>query len=141
MGMRPTWQVPQFFDWAWYGRKDVRPPTHAEMRSMAWQGIAGGARGFIAYIYHDPDTYKKNESETVKPVWSDVKAITKEIRSYERPLLLAKTAAISGLPKGVIGRYFRENGETWRLLVNTEGVPVPELGLDPLGVRMEPFGK
>ena len=46
--------------------------------------------------------------------------------------------ALAGLPKGVVGRTFRENGEEWRLLVNTSCDPVDSLRLRPLDVSMEP---
>ena len=39
------------------------------------------------------------------------------------------------LPKGVVGRIFREMGEEWKLLVNTSSTEAVEsLGLAPLGM-------
>ena len=67
-----------------------------------------------------------------------MKRVAREVKSHERVLLFAETADVPGLPEGVVGRTFRENGETWTLLVNTTEQPVPSLGLVPLEVRMKP---
>lgn len=60
------------------------------------------------------------------------------MKAHERVLLFAETEDVPGLPEGVVGRVFRENGETWTLLVNTTEKPIPSLGLAPLEVRMKP---
>ena len=49
---RTFWNVPQTFNWAWYRPADKdreRFPTEAEMRSMIWQNIAGGANGIVSF--------------------------------------------------------------------------------------------
>ena len=49
--MRPMWQVPQVFNWAWYRKgdndppPDLRMPTRQEIANMCWQGVAAGANG------------------------------------------------------------------------------------------------
>jgi hypothetical protein len=68
----------------------------------------------------------------------DVKRIAAEIKKHERVLLFAESQAIPDdkLPKGVVGRVFREMGEEWKLLVNTSSTEAVEsLGLAPLGMR------
>ena len=140
MGMRPIWQVVQAFGWNWVQpsqAKSQRCPTEAEKRNMAWQAIAGGARGLVFYMfdYYCPGA---KHAEDVDALWSEMKRISAEIKKHERVLLFADTVAIpdADLPKGVVGRFFREDGETWRLLVNTTDKPVHEFGLPPFGVSM-----
>ncbi|MEI6501742.1 MAG: hypothetical protein WCP21_12045 [Armatimonadota bacterium] len=54
LGSRPIWQVPQSMNWASYRtseeeKKECRPPTLGELRSMSWQCITEGATGLIYY--------------------------------------------------------------------------------------------
>jgi len=81
-GRRPVWMVPQVFNWACY-REDpkekagLRPPTLAEMRSMAWQCIAEGATGLVFYSFFDI------QRDTVVPFdqqWALVKQMAGEIK-------------------------------------------------------------
>ena len=140
MGMRPIWQVVQAFGWNWISEaqaKRQRRPSEPEMRNMAWQAIAGGARGLIFYSFG----YLCREMERREPVevlWPELKRIAAEIKKHERVLLFAESQAIADdkLPKGVVGRIFREMGEEWKLLVNTSSIEAVEsLGLAPLGMR------
>jgi hypothetical protein len=75
--------------------------------------------------------------EPVEVLWPELKRIAAEIKKHERVLLFAETEAIADdkLPKGVVGRIFREMGEEWKLLVNTSSTEAVEsLGLAPLGM-------
>ena len=137
--MRPIWQVVQAFGWNWISEtqaKRQRRPSEPEMRNMAWQAIAGGARGLIFYSFG----YLCREMERREPVevlWPELKRIAAEIKKHERVLLFAESQAIADdkLPKGVVGRIFREMGEEWKLLVNTSSTEaVGSLGLAPLGM-------
>ena len=139
MGLRPIWQVVQFFGWNWHDPKQAhqRRPTEAELRNMTWQAIAGGARGLIYYAYGYLCTRDELAGEKSADIWEEMKRVAREVKAHERVLLFAETADVPGLPEGVVGRTFRENGETWTLLVNTTEKPVPSLGLAPLEVRMK----
>ena len=139
MGMRPIWQVVQAFGWNWVqkSQSDQRRPTEAEMRNMAWQAIAGGARGLIFYNfgYYCPGT---KHSEDVEALWAEMKRIASELKKHERILLFAETEMIASdkLPEGVVGRVFRDGGEKWQLLVNTTGGHIEKFDLKPLGVKI-----
>ena len=144
MGMRPIWQVVQAFGWNWINEsqaKRQRRPTEAEIRNMAWQAIAGGARGliFYSYGYYCRDMERR---EPVEVLWPEMKRIAVEIKRHEAMLLAAETEAVqdSDLPSGVVGRIWRmEGGETWRLLVNTsasESANAFGAELPPLGVSL-----
>lgn len=146
MGMRPIWEVIQFFGWRWIDPKrwpNGRRPTEAEMRNMTWQAFAGGARGIIYYAYHYLATAPNGilDGERTDDIWEGVKRIGAEVKGHERVLLFADTAEIKGLPKGVVGRTYREGNEEWKLLVNILPTEEKTLGLAPLAVKMERVGK
>ena len=136
MGLRPIWEVVQFFGWNWHDPKQAqqRRPTEAEVRNMTWQAIAGGARGLIYYSYGYLCRGDEIAGENVSVPWEELKRVAREVKAHERVLLFAETEDLPGLPDGVVGRVFRENGETWRLLVNATDRDVPSLGLKPLDV-------
>lgn len=52
-GLRPTWLVPQVFDWDGVGdfTSPGRPPTFDEARNQIWQVLAAGARGVLMFSY------------------------------------------------------------------------------------------
>jgi len=57
--LRPTWLVPQVFDWDGTGTVVApgRPPTFDEVRNQVWQILAAGGRGILMYSYnHDSRT-------------------------------------------------------------------------------------
>lgn len=69
---RPHWSVPQMFNWALHRplqRDRERYPTEAELRSIAWQHIAGGANGLVAYKLHHE---KPEEWEWAKKVYGEI---------------------------------------------------------------------
>ena len=87
-GTRAVWQVPQAFTWANYQksapeRASSRLPTYDEMRTMAYQQIAGGANGLLFYSFHDVNKTRRDEPEKWPGYWGDVKRIAGEIRRYE----------------------------------------------------------
>ena len=144
MGMRPIWQVVQAFGWNWIRKsqeKHQRRPTEAEIRNMAWQAIAGGARGLVFYSYSH---YCRDDlpcREPVEVLWPEMKRIAAELKSHENTLLMAETYGIpdADLPSGVVGRIWKNGNVTWRLLVNTSAsVEITALGttLPPLGVSL-----
>lgn len=57
--LRPTWLVPQVFDWDGTGTitSPGRPPTFDEVRNQIWQVFAAGGGGILMYSYgHDSRT-------------------------------------------------------------------------------------
>ena len=79
---RPVWMVPQVFNWANYRkteeeRKGLRPPTLAEMRSMAWQCICEGATGLIFYSFFD---LKRDKTAPFEEQWGRCKKMAAEIK-------------------------------------------------------------
>ena len=84
--LRPTWMVPQFFDWDGVSPvvDPARPPTFDELRNNVWQSLAAGARGIVGFHYtwdgrgysmdlrHGPD-YLAREVATLQPaLYGDV---------------------------------------------------------------------
>ena len=145
MGMRPIWQVVQAFGWNWIRESQTkcqRRPTEAEIRNMAWQAIAGGARGLVFYSYSH---YCRDDlpcREPVEVLWPEMKRIAAELKRHENTLLMAETSAIpdTDLPSGVVGRIWKNGNVTWRLLVNTSSsAEIVALGttLPPLGITLE----
>ncbi len=78
---RPMWQVPQAHNLGIYARseeekKQMRPPTQDEMRSMVWQCIAEGANGIVIYSWFD---LHRDPAEPFEKRWDDVKAVAGEV--------------------------------------------------------------
>lgn len=87
---RPVWMVPQMMNWGCYRnteeeKRKVRPPTPEEMRSMAWQCIAHGARGLIFYSWFD---LRRDQAAPFAQRWPQVQRIAQEIRDLA-PVILS----------------------------------------------------
>jgi len=140
MGVRSVWQVVQAWSWSWTDAvrwPNKRRPSETELRNMTWQAIAGGARGIIYYIFSDYCRDEPLDGEKVTDIWEEIKRVSREVKAHERVLLFAETESVPGLPAGVVGRIFREHGESWELLVNTTDKSVAKPGLKPYEVSMK----
>jgi hypothetical protein len=147
---RPAWQVPQVFNWACYRKTEeekgaLRPPTLEEMRSMAWQCIAEGARGLVFYSFFD---LQKDTRFPFEQQWPKVKTVAKEISdlipvllSVESPVPLAMkprpwlhtlTRQYGGSTFLVLVNDGPEAGATWVRLPAGCGRPRVRLGSDTL---------
>jgi len=128
-GNRAVWQVPQIFDWATYhDDREQRPPTYAEMRSMAWSCIAAGANGLVFYSFFDLQRMDKTKEqggrakvrEPFDERWAEVCRMAQQIKD-QTPILLAAEPApgftLTG-PEEVACRVWRKDGVTWLLAVN-----------------------
>jgi hypothetical protein len=98
-GSRPVWQVPQVFNWANYRKTEeekqgLRPPTEAEMRSMAWQCITNGATGLVFYSFFD---IKRDTVVPFEEQWGYVKDMAAEIGELS-PVILSVEPAPSIRP-------------------------------------------
>ncbi len=122
-GSRPVWQVPQVFNWANYRKTEeekqgLRPPTKAEMRSMAWQCITNGATGLVFYSFFD---IKRDTVVPFEEQWGYVKDMAAEIRELS-PVILSVEPAPSIRP--VSGRGWlhymvrRLGGKVYLFVVN-----------------------
>jgi hypothetical protein len=128
-GLRPVWQVPQIFDWGAYrqgdARRKTRAPTPAEMRSMAWQCIAGGANGLIFYSWFD--LWKMANRDPFAKRWAEVRELAAEIARYFPVLLSVDRPAIAPTsvqaPASVGWRVWGKGVETYLLVVNGETTP------------------
>ena len=118
-GKRPVWQVPQAFDWTVYRsgppHAGDRMPTLAEMRSMAWQCIAGGANGLVWYSFTGLQSEKV--SMPFEKSWADVVAMVGEIRSHESVLLADRGPDIPA-PADCLLRTWSKDGKVFLLVVN-----------------------
>lgn len=121
---RATWMVPQIFNWAAYSkveaeRKRFRAPTLLEMRSMAWQCIAGGANGLVFYSWFDMRNMDKIDPFDKR--WKEVCIMASEIKRFI-PVLLS----VEPIPKytakkskAVAWRFFVAKGDTYLTIVNS----------------------
>jgi hypothetical protein len=127
---RAVWMVPQIMDWAAYRKtaeekRKSRPPTLAEMRSMAWQCIAGGANGLVFYSWFD--LWKMDKDRDVpQPFaarWTDVTQVATEIRDLF-PVLLSvdplPAPVKSEAPDVVAWRLYAKEGRTYLVTANAE---------------------
>ncbi len=133
---RGMWQVPQAFDWTTYVKEtyagkgkdwkpppDMRMPTREEMRSMAWQAIAGGANGLIFYSYMD--IMKRNRPKDIQDAqWADVCAVAREVKDKEALLLAEPGQTAESSDSRIAVRTWRLDGDIRILAVNCTREPV-----------------
>ena len=136
-GLRPIWQVPQAFAWDWchkYGYpKEDRYPTYEELRSMAWQAIAGGANGLLWYAASQ--IFKNSPPEDLERNWGDLVKVAEEIRGYEAVILSDGSAPqVRSESPDIAARAFSKDGKVWLLAVNKTKEPVSGV-VDIPGVR------
>ena len=89
---RPVWQVTQVFNWNQMGsegaafckRGGCHTPNRTEVRSMAWQAIAGGAMGVWFYTY---DALHRTTDESFEVGWENLKSVASEIAHFSPALL------------------------------------------------------
>lgn len=134
-GFRPSWIVPQAFDWGNYYPDwrtkypdEVRMPTFEELRSMTFQGIAGGANGLIYYsffdIYEMTGNRRKTEAER-DAYWADVVAVAKEVKSHEAVILSDPGPSATCASSDVVSRtWHTESGKDVILLCNVTRSPI-----------------
>ncbi|MBQ7189894.1 MAG: hypothetical protein IJR99_10810 [Kiritimatiellae bacterium] len=121
-GEKPIWMVPQAMDWAVYKKgeeaKKQRFPTLFELRSMAWQCIAGGANGLIFYSWFD--IHKKTAHDPFEKTWPMVCEMAREIKRYEQVMLSGETAPQAEHEAGeeFAVRTWKLNGTAYVLAVN-----------------------
>ena len=122
--MRPMWQVPQVFNWAWYRKgdndppPDLRMPTRQEIANMCWQGVAAGANGLCLYSF---GTIRKNlKGGEFDSAWSEVCDVAREVKLMEHVLLSdGEPMSIAGVPEDIlVVRAWDEGGRDWALVVN-----------------------
>jgi hypothetical protein len=126
LGVKPVWQVPQAFNWASYrvGEADeYRSPTLAEMRSMAWQCIVGGAKGLLFYSWFDLWKMHERGEEDFHERWGDVKTMVGEIEPLTE-FFLSTQEPPEGLavraPEAIAWRAFALDDEVLLATVNLE---------------------
>jgi hypothetical protein len=116
---RAVWMVPQVFR----RRGKERPPTLAEMRSMAWQCIAEGADGLIFYSWFE---LRGDEQHPFAQRWKQVKQVAREIDEMV-PVLLSvdpvPEIAMSA-PEAVHWTSRAHEGSVYVFLVNNSPEPV-----------------
>ncbi len=136
---RAVWMVPQIFNWAAYRKtpeekKQCRAPTLREMRSMAWQCIAGGANGLVFYSWMDLWRMDKTTEpggralvrEPFEERWADVALMASEIGELI-PVLLSveEPPAVSPVscPDAVAWRVYAKDGDLFLVTVNSADAP------------------
>ena len=148
-GIPPVWQAPQAFSWGWLrnkGRPDLdRYPTREELRSMAWQSVAGGANGILWYaasmIFHRAKT-DPQESERC---WEDLVAVAAELSGKMSYFISEEIPpAVQSKPAVIAVRAFRLGGKTAVLAANRTSKPASgEIRLadgKKLKVALPPYG-
>lgn len=143
-GTRPIWQVPQAFTWANYRKLaeekgTCRLPTFDEMRTMAYQQLAGGSDGLIFYSFHDVNRTHRDEPKKWPGYWADVKRLATELRSYEYVWLGEPSYAVEVVAGGTCEKHsvraWRVGGEDYVLVASGEAKP------SSLSIRLKGNGK
>lgn len=125
-GSKPMWSVPQAFSWQWYrpAMQDIeRFPSAAEMRSMNWQHIAGGANGLISFALNS-FFYPSNKYDW-RPLWAQVVEVNREIARLI-PVLLSVEDAPRAAPDStdMVCRTWVKDGELFLLACNLSEKPL-----------------
>jgi len=127
LGLKPVWMVPQIFNWASYrdNQDNLRPPTLEEMRSMAWQCIAGGANGLAFYSWMDLWRMERKGGESFASRWPDVKQMAREIADFEDVLLSIEPVMSPRVDESptVAWRVYGMDGRTFLVVVNGDEKP------------------
>jgi len=116
---RAIWMVPQVFRWP----EKERPPSLAEMRSMAWQCIAEGADGLIFYSWFE---LRGDQQYPFPQRWEEVKEVAREVKEMT-PVLLSTDAVpevVVSAPTAVHWTARAHAGSIYVFLVNDSQSPV-----------------
>ena len=123
-GIRPVWQEPQAFNWEWHRRNfnasspEHHFPTRDEFRSMAWQPIALGVKGFIWYSFD----WLLHEStpEEFKVRWGYMKETFADIARFSPVFLSVEKAPAATCDNAAVTvKTWRHDGSVWLAVVNT----------------------
>ena len=120
-GARPFWNVPQNYNWAWYGRteKENRMPTTEEMAFMNWCHIAGGANGLIGYTYSAIRQEKNRGAADFEKHWKSVCAAYADVKRLIPVLLSVEPAPRAPeMPDETPVRIWRKDGRLYVLACN-----------------------
>jgi len=128
MDLKPLWQVTQACDkWAypWNRKKPecCRPPTCADMRNLAWQCLAGGAKGLFFYSYFD--LVKLDKRTPFEKRWADVTKVAAEVKAHECHLLSSEPSPqVSVDSRDVVARAWRRGKHRLLAVINVTETPV-----------------
>ena len=114
---KPVFAIPQAF--IPVNTTDIRMPTRAEARCMAYHSIVNGAAGLIYFSYHHCGPMK-----IAKPAsWKIMKELAGEIKQLT-PIILSKPPSSTSLTtegrKGIVARLFEHDGRYYVIAVNHE---------------------
>ena len=146
-GIRPIWQVPQSFAWDWCHKHghpaEDRYPTYEELRSMAWQAVAGGANGLLWYSAHH--IFKCSPPEDLEKNWGALVKVAKEINAHVDILLSPEIPpAVKSVPENIAVRVLKKDGKVWVLAVNKTFEKVSDTvtveGFEPFGIELPALG-
>ena len=124
-GLKPMWQVPQAFMWAWdHGgegkRPDLRFPTRLELSSMTWQQIAAGANGIFFYSYGQLLNNCRNEGELHKYFDEITVPVAREVKDMTHILLMEPGPQVEKVPPRTMVRTWSDaDGAVFALVCNT----------------------
>ena len=147
-GLPPVWQVPQAFSWSWlrnWGKPELdRFPTEVELRSMAWQSIAGGANGILWYAASTILSRSQNPEERER-CWSMLVKVATEINAKMAYLISEERAPrVTSRPGNMAARTFRKDGKVATLVTNRTSKPASgEVRLEDgtaFSVDLPPYG-
>ena len=124
-GLKPLWQVPQAFMWAWdHGGEEKRPelrfPTRNELSSMTWQQVAAGANGIFFYSYGQMLNQCRNSGQLHRYFSEVTVPVARELKEMYNILILKPGPEIVNVPEKVMVRTWRDDdGSVYVLACNT----------------------
>ena len=124
-GARAFWNVPQNFNWGWYGgrpgfkKEDIPFPTDTQLKFFNWMHIAAGANGLLGYTFSPfyMEKYAKYDAfarhwKSVCDAYVDVKRLT--------DVLLADPFAVTGGAFDTPVRAWQKDGKVYVLACNAK---------------------
>jgi len=125
-GLKPIWSVPQAFNWQGDYKNETYPwmrfPNFAECRAQAWMSIAGGAKGFMYFMFNSIyGAWKKGERQP----YEDLIRSAEEVRKLGDVLLSVEPEPkVAGVTDKIAVRAISHLGSQYVIVCNKTWQPV-----------------
>ena len=119
-GLKPIWSVPQAFNWQGDYKNATYPwmrfPNFAECRAQAWMSLAGGAKGFMYFMFNSIyGGWKKGDRQS----YEDLMRSVEEVRKLSDVLLsVAPTPKVTGVTGKIAVRAISHQGSLYVIVCN-----------------------
>lgn len=125
-GLKPVWSVPQAFNWQGDYKNDIYPwmrfPNLAECRAQAWMSLAGGAKGFMYFMFNT--IYGEWKKGNRQP-YEDLMRSAEEVWKLSNVLLSVEPEPkVAGVTDKIAVRAISHKGSLYVIVCNRTWQPV-----------------